>query len=255
MTMQRPVSETMARGRAGGRAHAMATRLGQWADETLAEAIGLAHRPNPVLATTGGPAGNALLTAWTGLVLLALFLVELFTLLNLHALLNWHIVVGVLLVPPALLKTASTGWRIIGYYTGRAPYRRSGPPPMPLRLLGPLVVFFTLALLGSGLALIALGPEQGRSSLLTMLGFSVDTLMIHKAVFVAWAAVTGVHTLARLLPALRIVAVQASGPDRVPGAVLRASLVVATLAIAVITAIALHGTAAAWLARGFFHDR
>jgi hypothetical protein len=33
-----------------------------------AEATGRAERANPVLARTGGPAGNALLTAWVALV-------------------------------------------------------------------------------------------------------------------------------------------------------------------------------------------
>lgn len=237
-------------------ASAWEPRLRHWIDDTLAEAIGLAHRSNPILPTTGGPAGNALLTAWTGLFLLALFLVELFTLLDLRALLNWHIIVGILLVPPALLKTATTGWRILGYYTGRAPYRRSGPPPMPLRLLGPLVVLFTLALLGSGLALIALGPEQSRSSLLTMFGHGVDTVMIHKVVFVAWGAVTGVHTLARLVPALRIVTTPLRAENRVPGTLLRISVFAVMVMAAVIVAVALHGTANAWLIHDFFrHDR
>lgn len=230
-------------------------RLRHWVDDTLAEAIGLTHRSNPVLPTTGGPAGNALLTAWTGLFLLALFLIELVTLLNLRALLNWHIVVGVLLVPPALLKMATTGWRILGYYTGRAPYRRSGPPPLLLRLLGPLVVLFTLGLLGSGLTLIALGPEQSRVSLLTVLGHGIDTVMIHKVVFVAWAAVTGVHTLARLVPALRIIAVQVHARSRVPGASLRAAVFAIIVIAAVVAAIALHGQANPWLVRGFFHHR
>ena len=45
--------------------------------ETLAAALGRAHRADPVLTGTGWPAGNARLTAWTGLVLLALFLAEL----------------------------------------------------------------------------------------------------------------------------------------------------------------------------------
>ena len=73
------------------------------------EAIGRGHRSDPVLTGSGGPAGNARLTAWTGLVLLALFLAELVTLLDVRGLLSWHVAIGVLLVPPALLKTASTG--------------------------------------------------------------------------------------------------------------------------------------------------
>lgn len=227
--------------------------LRRWVQQTFDEATGRTHRFNPVLPGTGGPAGNALLTAWTGLVLFVLFLVELFTLLDLRDFLNWHLVVGVLLVPPALLKTATTGWRILGYYTGRVPYRRSGPPPMPLRLLGPLVVLATLALLGSGLALIALGPEQSRSALLTVLGNRVDAVMVHKVVFLAWAAVTGAHTLARMLPAARIVTVQRRAKSRVPGTLLRVAVFTLTVLVAVIAAVYVQGLAGSWLAHGFHH--
>ena len=196
----------------------------------------------------GGPSGNARLTAWTGAVLLVLFLVELVTLLNLDSLLSWHIVVGVLLVPPALLKTASTGWRILGYYTGRRPYRQAGPPPMLLRLLGPLVVATTLAVLGSGLALIALGPTASRAASLTVLGYAVSTLTIHKATFVLWMVVTGLHTLARLVPAWRILRA-----GRVPGGRSRSVLLIGTLVMAGIAAAVLLGPASPWLTTTDLH--
>jgi len=119
------------------------------AGDAIGQATGRAHRDDEVLPGSGGPAGNARLTAWTGLLLLLLFGAELITLLDVRGLLSWHIAVGVLLVPPALVKTASTSWRIIRYYTGNAPYRRAGPPPLALRVLGPLVVGATLAVLAS----------------------------------------------------------------------------------------------------------
>src|SRR5690242_3798644 len=75
------------------------------AEATLAAAIGRTHRDDPVRPGTGGPAGNARLTAWTGVVLLALFVAELVTLLDVRGLIGWHVAVGVLLVPPALVKT------------------------------------------------------------------------------------------------------------------------------------------------------
>jgi hypothetical protein len=52
------------------------------AAELPAEAAGRRRRADPVLAGAGGPAGNARLTAWTGLVLLALFGAELVTLVD-----------------------------------------------------------------------------------------------------------------------------------------------------------------------------
>src|SRR6478752_455227 len=98
--------------------------------DTLAEASGREARDNPVLPGTGGPAGNALLTAWTALVLLAVSVAELLTLFDVRGLIGWHVALGALLVPPAVMKTASTGWRMGCYYAGRTPYRQAGPPPM-----------------------------------------------------------------------------------------------------------------------------
>ena len=46
-------------------------------DDVVEEAIGRRHRNDPVLGRTAGPAGNAQLTAWTGLLLLGLAVVEL----------------------------------------------------------------------------------------------------------------------------------------------------------------------------------
>ena len=119
-------------------------------DDVLDEAVGRRHRPDPVTGRTSGPAGNAELTALTGLALLPLIVVELVTLLDVRGLLSWHVVVGVLLTAVAALKIASTGWRILRYYTGNQPYRTAGPPPLLLRLLGPLVIAGTVAVLASG---------------------------------------------------------------------------------------------------------
>ena len=138
-------------------------RLRDAGAEALETAIGRGHRTDPVLPRSGGPAGNASLTAWTGLVLLVLFLAELVTLLDVRGLISWHVALGALLVPPALLKTATTGWRIARYYAGSAAYRTAGPPPLALRLLGPLVVLSTLAVLGSGVALVLVGETSSRA--------------------------------------------------------------------------------------------
>lgn len=86
--------------------------------DAVAEAVGQTRRADPVLPGTGGPAGNALLTAWTALVLLVASVAELLTLVNVNGLLSWHVAIGALLVPPALMKTTSTGWRTARYYTG-----------------------------------------------------------------------------------------------------------------------------------------
>ena len=71
-------------------------------------------------------------------------------------------------------------------------------------MLGPLVVGTTLALLGTGLALVLLGETTSRQTLLTALGQRIDTVTLHQATFVVWAVVTGLHVLARLMPAWQL---------------------------------------------------
>jgi hypothetical protein len=113
--------------------------------------VSRSHRADPAAPGHGGPAGNARLTAATGVLLLVLFLAGRVTLLDVTGLAGWHVVIGVLLVPPALVKTGVTGCRVLRDYTGGCGYRVAGPPPGPLRLLGPRVALRTLALLGAGL--------------------------------------------------------------------------------------------------------
>lgn len=228
--------------------------LPQMLTDVLDEASGKRRRPDPVAEATGGPAGNARITAWSGLVLLVLIAVETVTVLDVRGLISWHIVVGTLLVPVALLKTATTSWRIGRYYTGHRPYRRAGPPPMPLRLLGPLVVLTTLGVLGSGLALIPLGPDASRRAIFTAFGQRVDTLTLHQALFIAFAVATGLHILARTIPALRLATgkLQRTGSSRfaVPGRAGRTAILLATLVAAAFTATLVLGASTGWQ-----HDR
>lgn len=214
--------------------------------ETWQAALGQVHRDDPVARGTGGPAGNARLTAWTGLVLLVLSAAEGITLINVRGLISWHIVIGTLLVPPALLKTASTGWRIIRYY-GRSPeYHRAGPPPMLLRILGPGVVASTLGLLGSGLVLVLLGRDSGRTALFTVLGQRLDWLTVHKGLFVVWGVLTGLHVLARIVPAMQLTFLSKPTTTRVDGARLRAAALGGAVIIAIVAAILVLSAAGSW---------
>ena len=213
-------------------------------DPVVAEATGRAHRDDQVLPGSGGPAGNARLTSWIGLVLLILFAAEMVTLLDVRGLMSWHVAIGIALVPPALVKTGTTGWRIVRYYTGNRPYRRAGPPPLLLRVLGPLVVVTTLAVLASGVILIVIGAQASREPLLTAGGHTLDATTLHKATFVLWGGATGLHVLARLVPALQMTLARLVGrfvPVRpagaVPGRARRVSAVWVTLAVAVLAAV------------------
>jgi hypothetical protein len=213
--------------------------------ETLTEAIGRETRDNPVLPVTGGPAGNVLLTAWTGLVLLGLSLAELLTLFDVQGLISWHVALGALLVPPAVMKTASTGWRMARYYLGSPMYRRAGPPPLLLRLLGPLVVVSTLGLLATGTLLVLLGEEQAHQSLVTLLGFRADWVTLHQGFFAVWVGAVGLHLLGRIVPALRATVAPGS-TSAVPGRWTRLLWFLAMVASAAALAVVLVRADASW---------
>jgi len=80
-----------------------------------------------------GVAANARLTASNAAVLLVLLAAEAITLLRVRQLLSPHVFIGTVLIPPVLLKVASTTWRFARYYRGAPAYRRKGPPPLLLR--------------------------------------------------------------------------------------------------------------------------
>jgi hypothetical protein len=216
------------------------------AAQTLDHALGRVHRDDPVREGTGGPAGNARLTAWTGLLLLLMFVAELLTLIDVRGLITWHLAIGALLIPPVLLKTGATTWRVLGYYRGRPDYVLGGPPPLPLRLLGPLVVAASVGLLASGTVLVLIGEQSSRSVLVTVLGQRVDALTLHQAFFVVWAVVTGLHLLARFVPALEATV---TGPARsvpVPGRATRTGALVASLVVAALVAVLLVRDGGSW---------
>ncbi|MDX6299449.1 MAG: hypothetical protein QOF53_663 [Nocardioidaceae bacterium] len=213
--------------------------------DALAEAAGREARDDPMLPGTGGPAGNAVLTAWTGLVLLALGVAELLTLFDVRGLISWHVAIGGLLIPPALLKTGSTGWRMVRYYLGHRPYREAGPPVLLLRLLGPLVVASTVALLGTGVLLILLGEQRSRVELFSLVLFRIDWITLHQVAFAVWAGATGVHLLTRIVPALRLT-FAAPASRRVPGGRFRSSALAIVGALAVALALVLVRADGSW---------
>lgn len=223
--------------------------------DAYAEASGRATTESPVLPVTGGPAGNVLLTAWTGLVLLVLSVAELLTLFDVRGLISWHVALGALLVPPAVMKTASTGWKMAGYYLGRTPYRQAGPPPLLLRVLGPLVVVSTLGLLGTGVLLILLGEETARQDLLTVLGFRIDWITLHQGFFAVWVGAAGLHLLSRLVPALRLTLLPGQRPvTGVPGRWTRLLWFAAMAASAAALAVVLVHAEGTWGAFDGFRD-
>ena len=162
----------------------------------------------------GGPQGNRNLTALLGAVLLAGIIVELATLLlGLQQTLTVHIAVGVALIPLVALKLASTGWRMIRYYTRAPAYRAEGPPRPLLRGIAPLVVGSTLALLASGVGLVVAGPG------------SHFFRALHSASFALFLLVVGAHALAHLPKLHRFAFADWAGGRRARGHALRRTLV------------------------------
>lgn len=213
-------------GTSGGHAQRSRT-LAASAAELLDEARGRRPHDNPVAARTGGAAGNARLTAWLGALLLVVLAAEAITLLDVRGLVGWHVGFGVVLVALTLAKTATTTWRVVRYYTGHGAYRKAGPPPTPLRMLGPLLVVAALGVLGSGLTLLALGPQRDHATLFTALGQRVDPVTVHQAFFVVFAVAVGLHVLARAVPALQRV----TSRTPVPGGVARTVVLVGVVAV------------------------
>jgi hypothetical protein len=142
--------------------------------------------------TGGGTDGNERLTAMAGVVLIVLLAVIGVTILRKSQLISVHLFVGLLLIGPVALKIASTGYRFVRYYTRNRAYRRKGPPLPALRLIAPVVVISTVAVFASGVVLLFEGP-----------GHRGSWVLIHKASFIVWLIVTGLHVLGHLpgLPA------------------------------------------------------
>jgi len=136
---------------------------------------------------------NSRLTAATGAILFFLLAAEGLTIVSVRGLLSAHVFIGMLLIPPAVVKIASTAWRFARYYSGTPAYRRKGPPPAILRLLGPAVVVLTIAVLASGVALV-LAPTSDDRFL----------LQVHKASFILWFAAMTIHVLGHLADTARL---------------------------------------------------
>jgi hypothetical protein len=209
-------------------------------DELTPEAIRdtlVRHHAAAVDRGGRGPAGNSRLTATVGVVLLALVAIEGITLVSLGPLLPAHVFVGVLLIPPVLLKLATTGYRMVRYYAGSRQYRLAGPPATLMRMLGPAVVVSTVGLFGSGVAMLALGPSGGW------------VVTLHKASFVVWIAVTAVHVLGHVLHIPGLASADFRGPrPRRRGSLLRRAAVASALVSGLVLAVAALQYTAPWQA-------
>ncbi len=186
---------------------------------------------------------NERLTGAAAVLLLGLLAAEGVTLLRLHSLIAVHVFIGMLLIPPVLLKMASTGYRFVRYYAGSPAYRRKGPPHVLLRLLAPGVVVTSVALLASGIALLLSGPPSGTLGLL------------HKVSFVLWLGFMTIHVLGHVLELPRTAVADwrrhGGREAALAGAGLRQALLVGSLLAGFALAIATVSLAGPWLSADF----
>jgi hypothetical protein len=185
-------------------------------------------------------AGNERLTAATAVVLVVLLAALGVTILSIGPLIWWHVLLGMLLIPPVLLKLGSTGWRFARYYARTEEYVRRGPPLLPLRLMAPLVIAATVAVFATGVALLVVGPGGG-----ILVG-------LHKASFVVWFVVTAIHVLAHLRSLPRLAAADwrrrpVPPEDRVPGTARRQLLLAGSIVLGAVLAIATVRYAQPWV--------
>jgi hypothetical protein len=185
---------------------------------------------------------NLLLTSAAAAVLTLLLLAEVLTLLNMHALRSEHMFIGLMLIPPVLLKLASTGYRFARYYTGAPAYRQKGPPHTLLRVLGPILVASTATIFASGVGMLLVGHHSGFA------------LTLHKVAFFVWGAVFVVHFLAYAPTAARslgaTVAASRAG-RRIAGSGLTMTLALGSVGGGLVLALALLSHIGAWHSFGF----
>jgi hypothetical protein len=186
---------------------------------------------------------NALITHTAAAVLTILLLAEGVTLLDMRGLLHAHMFIGLVLIPPVLLKLASTGYRFARYYTGAAAYREKGPPRLLLRMLAPVLVATTAVIFASGVWLLLLGHH------------SEFVLTVHKLSFIVWSGIFGVHFLAYLPTAARSLASTLTAGRtgaRAAGSRVAAALALSSVGAGLVVAFALLARIGAWHDHRFF---
>lgn len=186
----------------------------------------------------GGVAGNELLTVGTGAVLFVILAALGVTILLIGTLIEEHLFIGLLLIPPVALKLASTGWRFTRYYAGDGEYVEKGPPQLFLRLLAPLVVLTTVVVFASGVVLLFETPHHHNT-----------VSLIHKVSFFAWLAVTALHVLAHLPEMPRGLSADwgpAALREHVPGRSGRTIALASAIVLGVVLAVVLMGQFAPW---------
>jgi hypothetical protein len=192
--------------------------------------------------TDQGVEGNSRLTGTIGFLLLLLLFAEGLTILSIRGLITLHVFIGLILVPPIALKIVTTSYRFARYYTHSRPYVRRGPPHPLLRLIGPLIIVTTVVLLGSGIWLIRVSPENADLP-----------LKVHQGSFIVWFGLTALHVIGHVRETFSLAFGdwrRARGRRSPRGRGVRAGAVAVALVAGVALGALVTPTATAWTNRG-----
>ena len=137
--------------------------------------------------------------------------------------------------------TVTTTYRFSRYYTRKPAYVRRGPPPVILRLLGPVVVAGSLVVIGSGVMLLV---NKGNSDF---------WLNVHQASFVVWLVVTGVHFLGHIVEAAKGTSRDLRSASPARGRAVRWLALALSLAVGIGLAGAFTPSASSWHLRHHDH--
>jgi hypothetical protein len=169
-------------------------------------------------------------------VLVVLLAAEGITILSIEGLVQPHMFIGLVLIPPVALKLGTTGYRFARYYTGSAEYREKGPPALIPRLTGPILALATLSLFATGVWMMSLSHS------------SDTVLTLHVTSAVVWVAALAIHLLVHGLDVLRSLRGDWKQTilRSVGGAGTRALLLAASLGAGLTLALSLLGMITGW---------
>ncbi|MHB8244159.1 MAG: DedA family protein [Acidimicrobiales bacterium] len=139
--------------------------------------------PGAAVPERTGVSFNERLTAGAAAVLFLLLAAEGVTILSVRSMLAVHVIIGLVLIPPIIVKLGSTTWRFLRYYTGHPEYVVKGPPQSLLRVLAPLLIITTVLLFGSGIALVVIHRPP------------IWLYDLHKYGFVPWFVILAIHVV------------------------------------------------------------
>lgn len=208
-------------------------------DDRSVHPAGQAPRDTRNGAAWSAVVSNERLTTMAGAVLFVLIVTELVTTATIHALLSAHVVVGILLAGPLVVKLGSTGYRFLRYYAGSPAFVRKGPPRLALRVLAPLLLATTLVLIGSGIGLLVTGPSQPG-----------PLLAVHNISALIWLPMIAIHTFAYVWRVPQSLADDwgTLPAEPVPGRTLRLGVNLGALLGGALAAVFVFPSAASWVA-------